>query len=90
MDLETILIDNIHTPYLLSWFDGNITKSYFLNDLDPVTINYNILKMVNSAMDDICIKKYRNYKIYFHNFSKFDGYFLIKYLALAYAENWNL
>lgn len=81
MDLETILIDNVHTPYLLSWFDGNITKSYFINDLDPVTINYNILKMVNSAMDDICIKKYRNYKIYFHNFSKFDGYFLIKYLA---------
>lgn len=81
MDLETVLVDNVHTPYLLSWFDGNITKSYFLNDLDPVTINYNILKMVNSAMDDICIKKYRNYKIYFHNFSKFDGYFLIKYLA---------
>lgn len=24
MDLETILIDNIHIPYLLSWFDGSI------------------------------------------------------------------
>jgi hypothetical protein len=81
MDLETVLIDNVHTPYLLSWYDGITSKSYFINNLDPVTINYNILKMVNSAMDDICIKKYRNYRIYFHNFSKFDGYFLVKYLA---------
>jgi len=81
MDLETVLIDNVHTPYLLSWYDGHTSKSYFINNLDPVTINYNILKMVNSAMDLICIKKYRNYRIYFHNFSKFDGYFLVKYLA---------
>jgi len=38
MDLETILIENIHVPYLLSWFDGSITKSYFIKSLDPVTI----------------------------------------------------
>jgi len=37
--------------------------------------------MINRAVTDICIRKYNNYKIYFHNFSKFDGYFLVKYLA---------
>jgi hypothetical protein len=37
--------------------------------------------MIQNAIDDICIRKYRNYKIYLHNFSKFDGYFLVKYLA---------
>ena len=81
MDLETVLIDNIHIPYLLSWFDGSITKSYFIESLDPVTIELEILRMINRAIEDICIRKYRNYRIYMHNFSKFDGYFLVKYLA---------
>jgi len=81
MDLETILIDNIHVPYLLSWFDGNTSNSYIINPSDPVTIELEILRMINSAIDDICTRKYKNYKIYLHNFSKFDGYFLVKYLA---------
>lgn len=81
MDLETILIENIHVPYLLTWFDGNITKSYFIESLDPVTIELEILRMINNAITDICIRKYKNYKVYLHNFSKFDGYFLVKYLA---------
>ncbi len=38
MDLETVLIDNIHVPYLLSWSDGNITNSYYIESLYPVTI----------------------------------------------------
>jgi hypothetical protein len=33
-------------------------------------------------MKDICIRKYKGYKIYLHNFSKFDAIFLIKYLAM--------
>lgn len=37
--------------------------------------------MVKDAMNDICVKKYRNYRIYLHNFSKFDGFFLLKYLS---------
>jgi len=32
-------------------------------------------------MKDICIRKYKGYKIYFHNFNKFDSIFLIKYLV---------
>jgi len=81
MDLETILIDNVHVPYLLSWFDGNTTNSYFIESLDPVTIEFEILRMIKDAIEDICIRKYKNYKVYFHNFSKFDGYFLVKYLS---------
>ena|ERR1700692_2156899 len=37
--------------------------------------------MIYLAMKDICKKKYKGYKIYLHNFSKFDGYFLLKYLS---------
>jgi hypothetical protein len=81
MDLETIVLNNIHIPYLLCWYDGSINKSYIINSLDPTTIELDILRMISRAIDDICIRKYKDYKIYLHNFSKFDGYFLLKYLA---------
>jgi hypothetical protein len=47
----------------------------------PTTLENNILDMVNRAMIDINRKKYKGYRIYLHNFSKFDGYFLLKYLS---------
>jgi hypothetical protein len=81
MDLETIVINNIHIPYLLSWYDGTINKSYFISSLDTSLLENNILNMIKEAITDICIKKYKGYRIYLHNFSKFDSYFLIKHLA---------
>nr|YP_010146942.1 hypothetical protein K4014_mgp25 [Cyclocybe aegerita]QQP21451.1 hypothetical protein [Cyclocybe aegerita] len=89
MDLETILINNKHIPYLLCWSDGNISKSYFIDSIvasqpegkNQHFVENNIENMISRAMNDICIRKYRNYRIYLHNFSKFDGYFLVKYLA---------
>jgi len=77
MDLETVLINNIHTPYLLCWYDGNKSFSYFINSFKPK----DILDMIKNAMIDINKKKYKNYKIYLHNFAKFDGYLLLKYLS---------
>ena len=38
------------------------------------------------------IYKYKNFQIYLHNFSKFDDYFMIKYLAkigITYYDNTN-
>jgi len=84
MDLETILIYSIHTPYLLSWYDGRKSNSYFIQDLESleeIKREEKILEMIQNIVNLICIRKYRNYKIYLHNFSKFDGYFLVKYLA---------
>lgn len=53
---------------------------------DYITLNEgqvenSVLAMVLDAMKDICKRKYKGYKIYLHNFSKFDGYFLIRYLS---------
>lgn len=67
MDLETILINNIHTPYLLSWYDGLKSKSYFIQGLellDNIEREEKILEMIQNAINDICIRKYKNYKIY--------------------------
>ena len=87
MDIETILIDNVHLgcsatlPYLLCWYDGKKAHYYFIKSLDKENLNQNILDMISNAMNDICIKRFDNYRIYLHNFSKFDGYFLVKNLA---------
>jgi hypothetical protein len=81
MDLETILINNVHVPYLLCWYDGIETYSYFINNFKVSQLEDNILDMVTRAMKDINRKKFKGFSIYLHNFAKFDGYFLLKYLA---------
>jgi hypothetical protein len=77
MDIETKLINNVHTPYLICWYDGNQSYSYFINKFKESDIT----NMIKRAMEDICIKKYKGYKVYLHNFAKFDAYFLIKHLS---------
>jgi len=80
MGIETVGINigkkEILTPYLISWYDGERQKSfsYFIPDGD---VKGTVLRI----MKDICIRKYKGYKIYMHNFSKFDAMFLIKYLV---------
>jgi hypothetical protein len=78
MDIETYKdTENKLIPYLLCWYDGlsGIKKSYWIND-------YNSFEtLLIEVMKDLSIKKYKNYNIYFHNFSKFDGIFLLKHLA---------
>lgn len=37
--------------------------------------------MIMSALMDLMIKKYDNYKVYIHNLANFDGIFLIKILT---------
>ena|ERR1700688_4284117 len=84
MDIETIGINKDKgvtlTPYLLCWYDGKseskkATHSYFIGESNGFkNIFYQVMK-------DICIRKYRGYKIYLHNFSKFEKIFLIKYLV---------
>jgi hypothetical protein len=74
MDLETMVVNNNHTPFLISWFDGTEVKSYYLTDYD------NVESMICTAIKDLTIRKYKNYKVYIHNFAKFDAIFILKYL----------
>jgi DNA polymerase type B, organellar and viral len=74
-DIETLIKDNVHVPYAISWYDGEIKKSYVLSDIS------NSEEMIKNAIKDIMIKKYDNYKIYIHNLSGFDAIFLLKILT---------
>jgi hypothetical protein len=84
MDLETRIITlsdgkNVHEPYLLSWFNGITTYSYYItnySDFKSLLINVfnDLLEYKNSIS---CTRL----SVYFHNFSKFDSFFLLKYIA---------
>jgi len=58
-----------------------ISKSYSYF-IDPKQGDEGVRNIIYRAMKDICTRKYKGYKIYLHNFSKFDAIFLIKYLVM--------
>jgi DNA polymerase type B, organellar and viral len=75
MDLETRLINNIMVPYAVGIYDGNESFSFFITDYK------NPDEMMIDAIEHLMKRKYHNYKVYFHNFSNFDGIFLLKILT---------
>jgi hypothetical protein len=72
MDLETRNING----ECISIYDGKIFKSFYLSDY-----NNNCEEMMIKSIRFLMRKKYDIYKIYFHNFSYFDGIFLVKILS---------
>jgi len=72
MDLETKTINGKMVVYHISIFDGVNFSNFYLTDyLDSET-------MVINAVLSLMKRKYNGYKIYLHNFSNFDGIFLLK------------
>jgi hypothetical protein len=75
MDIETQRRDDKHKPYAVCLFDGKEKISFYLSyykDREDLLI---------SSIKFIMKRKYQGYKIYFHNFSNFDGIFYIKILT---------
>lgn len=75
LDIETKLIDNCHVPYLISYFDGRNSRSFFSTDYDSP------IEMIQDCILSLCRAKYDKHKIYIHNLANFDGIFLLKALA---------
>ena len=74
-DLETRLIDNVMIPYCVSFYDGSKSWSYYLSDFNSHE------EMIKKAFESIFIGKYHSSIIYAHNFSAFDGIFILKILS---------
>lgn len=77
MDLETRKDSNgVMTAYLASFYDGAAHKSYsyFLDDYKG-----SVDDMMTHVLSDLFQTKYNNKIVYLHNFSSFDGIFLIRY-----------
>lgn len=75
MDLETRTINGIMEAYCVCIYDGKISRSFYLSDYK------NSETMLLTALRSLCIRKYNQYKVYLHNFSNFDGIFLLKNIA---------
>jgi hypothetical protein len=75
LDIETQSINNVMTPYCISFFDGKNFKSFYLSDYK------NSQEMLIFTINSLLKRKYNGYKIYVHNLSNFDGIFLLKILS---------
>jgi hypothetical protein len=61
-------------PYLASFSSDKEDKAFFLS-------KNNVKLLFSDFFKTIFSRKYKNYKIYFHNLSGFDGVFLLKRLV---------
>jgi hypothetical protein len=75
MDLETKEIDGKLVPYCVSIFNGKIASSFYITDFKDST------EMLENAVKSLMKKEYNGYKVYLHNFSFFDGIFLLKIIT---------
>uniref|UniRef100_A0A896YUJ2 DNA polymerase n=1 Tax=Coniophora puteana TaxID=80637 RepID=A0A896YUJ2_9AGAM len=63
LDIETIVKNGVHNPYLFAFYDGTDKFTWFDKNAD-------------SLFEHILSSKYRGYTIYAHNLSRFDIVFL--------------
>lgn len=75
LDIETRTIDTKMIPYCISVFDGEIGISFYLSDFTDAEA------MMKEAIYYLMRKKYNQYKVYVHNFSHFEGIFLLNILS---------
>jgi len=75
LDIETFIKNGIHIPYVISWFDGEKSNSYYLVDFNSSD------SLLTQAIKDLMAKKHDNYKVYIHNMAGFDAIFLLKILV---------
>ena len=76
LDIETRLINNVHSPYCISFFDGTRAWSYYISDYNSID------DMLINALNSIIKPKYEGWNVYVHNGSGFDFIFLLKYLTI--------
>lgn len=75
LDIETRTINGVFIPYCISLYDGKKAWSFYLTDYKDSN------DMLKAAINSILRNKYNHYMVYAHNFSGFDGIFLLKILA---------
>ena len=75
MDLETYTHDGKVYPYASSIYDGQTYKFFYKSDFK------NSEDLLRESIIYLMQKKYDGYTVYLHNFSKFDGVFLLKVLT---------
>lgn len=81
MDLETKNIEGCLTPYCASIFDGNNSYSFYITDYKSSD------EMLKASVQFILKRKYNKCKVFLHNFSNFDGIFLMRIISNIVKTN---
>jgi len=81
MDLETKSINGNLIPYCVSIFDGKISYSFYITDYKSSD------EMLKASVLFILKIKYNGHRVYLHNFSYFDGIFLMKIISDLVISN---
>jgi hypothetical protein len=74
-DIETYNNEGQLVPYVVSFYDGHMSWSYNLQSFNSPEA------MLKEGISSIMKRKYHGYSVYAHNFSNFDGIFMIRVLA---------
>lgn len=75
IDLETINIKDVLTPIAISIYDGRESWSYNIKDFP------HFKDMLYKGLESVIKPKYNGWNVYLHNFSKFDGIFILNVLV---------
>ena len=80
-DIETRTIEGVMVPYCICYHDGKRTGTYWLTKfVSPEAMIEAFIRMLLSG------SHYNNYIVFAHNFSKFDGVFILKPLIKICKE----
>ena len=72
MDLETKSINGNLIPYCVSIFEGKKAYSFYIDEFNSSE------EKLKASIKFILKRKYNKHRVYLHNFSYFDGIFLLK------------
>jgi hypothetical protein len=81
MDLETKNINGNLVPYCVSIFDGKKAYSFYITDYNSPD------DMLKASVQFILKRKYNKHRVYLHNFSYFDGVFLMRIISNIVSSN---
>jgi len=81
MDLETKNINGVLVPYCVSIFDGKVPKSFYITDYKSSS------EMLKASIQYVLKRKYNKHRVYLHNFSHFDGIFLMEEIISITGSN---
>jgi len=81
MDLETKNIEGTLIPYCVSIYDGKKAYSFYITDYKSSD------DMLNASIRFILKRNYNKHRIYLHNFSYFDGIFLMRIISNIVNSN---
>ena len=82
MDLETKNIEDVLVPYCVSIYDGKKAYSFYITDFNSSD------DMLKASIKFILKRKYNKHRVYLHNFSYFDGIFLMRAISSIVSSNY--